>query len=198
MAEDEKNLEARDRVLHGVIRAPLSIIVGGPLGFAANVVYTAAAAKHEVDRENKHKAYLETLKPHYPTPEEVEQHQQERTDLEDYINKEFENAKKYGCWKKKGLPQWSMSSDPSSKYCKLTDRLADPCPYTLWIKENGEIIEKGDAISYRLEDFVEIYEKDKDDQSIRKYVLGGDWCYKVNAKPYYVVGRMFGPSSSRM
>ena len=33
-----------------------------------------------------------------------------------------------------------MSSDPSSKYCKLTDRLADPCPYTLWIKENGEIL----------------------------------------------------------
>lgn len=181
MSNKGKNLEARDQVLKGVLRTPLAFVMGGPVGLVVNVIATATGAKYEIDRENEHKKYLESLKPKYLTLEELETRHNQRQKLIDEIEESFVSAIKFG------RDDCSIHSVPN-RYCEMNIKVDAPHPEHVWIIDSSIT---RDGVSYCLKDFYDIFNKDKNDSSIVKYNLFGTYCYKVNSKPYLVICRMF-------
>lgn len=181
MSNKEKNLEAGDQVLKGVLRTPLAFVMGGPVGLVVNAAVTAANAKYEIDRENEHKKYLESLKPKHSTFEEVEARHNQRQKLIDEIKESFMSAIKFG------RDDCHINSS-RNKYCEMSPKVDAPHPEWVW---TGDSNIPEDGVSYCLKDFYNIYNKDKNDPSMVKYNLFGTYCYKVNSKPYLVICRMF-------
>ena len=61
MRKIDKNLEAQNQIYRGIFRTPLAFLFGGPVGLIANTIFTASKVKDEIEREEKHKEYIESL-----------------------------------------------------------------------------------------------------------------------------------------
>lgn len=182
MEKKEKNLEARNQVLEGVLRTPLALICGGPVGVIVNAVYTAASAKHEIDREEAHKQYLESLKAKPTTEEEWSKERNRKSDIENWLKLKFNDAKELSS------KEYEKREVCYDRHCKYSLRIDAPQNVDLNIPSISDSNIEG--VSYCLDDFYKLFAKDMGNPSIQMLRLGKtEFCYKVPTKPYYVVSR---------
>lgn len=56
-----KNLEAKDQIYRGIFRMPFAFLFGGPIGIITNTIFTTVKVNGEINRENQHKKYIESI-----------------------------------------------------------------------------------------------------------------------------------------
>lgn len=176
--EKDSNLEAKNEILKGVIRTPLSFL-GGPIGVLANIIATAASTKYEIDREEEHKIYLESLK-HEPDLDSLKRRSSEARAKLDYLWEAFRDANKYN-W-----PTDTYLNVPYNDYCKQTTiSIIRRQPVAIWLRDGA----KYSGISYCMDDFYDIFMRDSEDPTMEKYLIKNRMCYRVDSKPYFVCCR---------
>ncbi len=55
------NLESKNEIYKGVFRTPFAFLLGGPIGFISNIIFTAYKSKDEIKREEEHKKYIDSI-----------------------------------------------------------------------------------------------------------------------------------------
>ena len=85
--QNNTNIEAKSKVVSGVVRSLPAFLIGGPMGLMANAVYTTINVKEEIDEEEKRKQKRRemldnnAIKAYSPTTHETEMM------IKDYRNK---------------------------------------------------------------------------------------------------------------
>lgn len=78
MQKENRNVDVESKIVSGIVRTPLSFLMGGPIGVIANILFTASSVNKEKIEENKRKSKKEAMlnktapTTYSPTSKEVE------------------------------------------------------------------------------------------------------------------------------